>query len=612
MKQIGDSNLYIISENEIEFKNKSARNPRSKCPACKHTREHPNDPSVSWNLPLGVGYCHHCNARFKIDNNPDTFFNSYGRSKPNEQNVDMRQHLLPIEDETIIYLNDRHISEDTARAAGICSRQTWNGVMWIHWVAFPFINEKGKIVNVQYKMADIQQKQFMFEAGAQLIPWNIGCIYEKRGKEPLYVTEGMMDALALMECGFHYVVSVPNGANSKIGCFEKYRNDIEKKFEYIVFAGDTDAKGMELAERFTQYFSHMDICRVEWKEGTSEAKDANEMLILRGIDGVKRCIGNAEMEKSDDITVAGEDFSEIDKLYDGGIPEGLKIGLEGFDELIHFQEGNLLLITGYPGSGKSTFVNYIVSALYHRFGWRTLFFSPEKQPIAYHEAELIEVFTGKKFDKIHMSNEEYIKAKDYIKGNIMFLDEQITSPEQVISLAHRAARCMGVKVLVIDPFVYLDIPAIPGASETQKIAEVLKKLMFATRQLNIFVILVAHPRKPQSDGPVVPSLYEVAGSANFYNFCDAGIIMERLKGSSNVVKITCGKARRPFNGNLGICQLAYDDFCGRYVSCIKHNDEYTFAYRAFDRSSWIRDSNPDVVQESIDFTNTSYIDPGEQ
>ena len=134
MKQIKNSDLFIVSENEIEFKNKSSRNPRSTCPACRESREHPNDPSVSWNLTLGVGYCHHCHARFKIDNNPESFEVNYGRhSNKNEQTQDIRSHLIPIDIDTITYLNDRHISEDTARAAGICSRQTWNGVMWIHW-----------------------------------------------------------------------------------------------------------------------------------------------------------------------------------------------------------------------------------------------------------------------------------------------------------------------------------------------------------------------------------------------------------------------------------------------------------------------------------------------
>lgn len=618
MKRIDNTNLFIIAEKEIAFKNKSSKHPRSICPVCAQNRQHPDDPSVSWDLTLKVGYCHHCNSRFKIDNDPMNFENRYGRKVKNINNgapQDMREHLLPIEPETLSYLECRGISKETAMKAGICSRQTWKGCSWIHWIAFPFYNEKGRVVNVQYKMADLEHKEFMFEPDAQLIPWNIRSIYEDNANEPLYVTEGMMDALALMECGYKCVISVPNGAGSKMSVFDHYRDYIEKKFDYIVFAGDTDERGYELAVNFTKYFSGMDVCRVSWDEADINAKDANEVLMFVGVDAVRRCISAAEMENDNNLKMALSNEAALDNLYHNGIPEGLGIGLEGFDEIVRFQEGNLLLVTGYPGSGKSTFVNYIVMSMYRLYGWKTLFFSPEKQPQEYHEAEMISIITGKSFGCDNMDEVEYVAAKNFLRDKIMFLSEDVSNPNYIISIAHRAVRCMGIKMLVVDPFVYLDLPLVSGASETQKIAEVLKKLMFATRKLNIFVILVAHPRKPSSEGPVEPSLYEVSGSANFYNFCDAGIIMERLKSGNNLVKITCGKARRPFNGSLGSCQLAYDVSCGRYASCIKNGNVFTTEYRGFNRDSWVLCKSPvrDATLPFVDLPSVDeYIDPGEQ
>lgn len=623
MKQISND-LFIISDKEINFRNKTSKKARSACPVCSMERDHPDDPSVAWDLSAGVGYCHHCKARFKIDNNPEFFAENYGKNNHRENEKceinDIRQHLLPMDLDTLNYLNDRGISESVARKAGICSRLTWKGCAWLHWVAFPFFDENGKVVNVQYKFADIQEKRFMFEAGAKMIPWNIRCIFEKKktDDEPLYVTEGMMDALAMMECGYKYVISVPNGAGSRMSVFDRYRKHIEDNFRYIVFAGDTDEKGLELADKFVETFNTMDVCRVSWQLAGCGYKDANEVLMSQGCRKLRDCVGEAEKLSSDDIKLAGDNDEALDKLFINGIPEGLKIGLEGFDDLIHFQSGNLMLVTGYPGSGKSTFVNYIVMCMLRRYQWRTLFFSPEKQPQEYHEAEMISILTGKDFGNKYVLTEEYERAKHFIKGKISFLSEDISDPNYIIALANRAVRCYGIKLLVVDPFIYLDLPIVPGASETQKIAEVLKKLMFATRKLDIFVILVAHPRKPSSDSTYIePSLYEVAGSANFYNFCDSGIIMERLKSGDNLVKITCGKARRPYNGSLGVCQLAYDVTCGRYAPCIQHNGKYSTEYTAFDRTSWVGDNNTDNVQESFNFddnntSNYEYIDPGEQ
>ena len=618
MKRIENSNLYIIAESEIKFKNTSSRHPRSVCPVCSSTRDHPNDTSVAWDATTGVGYCHHCHARFKIDNNPDTFGQhdthrpAADSHAPEQQTVDFRSHLLPLDDISEQYLVSRGISRTTALSAGICSRQMWQGTSWFTYIAFPYFVEN-RIVNVQYKAADLQQKRFFMETGGTLIPWNIRCIYEDLGWEPLYITEGMMDALALLECGCSYVVSVPNGAESKMDSFRKFRDKIKEKFAYIVFAGDTDEQGLKLRERVCHYFSDKDVVCVTWQSGCTMAKDADEMLMKCGKQGVIDSLRASEMKGSDHLEVSGMNESGLEELYRTGIPKGKSIGLPGFDDIVHFEEGNLLLVTGYPGSGKSTLVNYITMRLLAMYRWKTLFFSPEKMPQKYHEAELVSLLSGKSFNNGKLTYEEFDGARNMLRGNAMFIGEEISEVEDIIRLARRAVRVYGIKVIVIDPFVYLSIPAIPGASETQKIAEMLKQLILATRELQIMMILVAHPRKPSGDGPAEPSLYEVAGSANFYNFCDAGIIMDRVKGSSNLVKITCGKARRPFNGTLGECRLAYDITCGRYSACIKDRGAYTTEYRPFDRTPWfdIPDKAPGDLFAS-DALPQEYIDPEEQ
>ena len=622
MKHIENTSLYIISESEIKFKSHNGRRARSVCPVCKYNREHPEDPSVAWDLSSGVGYCHHCKMRFKIDNNPESFGNGREIKQSNviddsrrtdvQRSKDYRTHLLPLDNNAIQYLENRGISAETAIEAGVCSRQVWRGTSWFPYVAFPFFDEN-KIVNVQYKAADLDHKSFFMETGGTLIPWNIRCIDEDKGWEPLYITEGMIDALALIQCGCSYVVSVPNGAECRMECFNKYRERIYRKFAYIVFAGDTDEQGLKLRDRVCEYFSEKDVVCVKWKSGGHVAKDADELLMTGGAAAVTDALRYAELNGGEYLSVSGAGDSGLERLFETGMPTGKGIDLRGFDDIVHFEEGNLLLVTGYPGSGKSTLVNYIVMRLMVMYKWKTLFFSPEKMPQKYHEAELVSLLCGKEFQK-GMTKEEFCNARDRLSGNVVFIDEAVSTVEDIVRLARRSVRVYGIKVLVIDPFVYLSIPAIPGASETQKIAEMLKKLMLATREMHIVTILVAHPRKPSIDGPMEPSLYEVAGSANFYNFCDAGIIMERVKSGDNLVKITCGKARREFNGCLGECQLAYDSTCGRYSPCIKDHGVYTTEYAAFDRNPWF--DMPDRVPGNLfgesEISSGIYTDPGEQ
>ena len=65
------------------------------------------------------------------------------------------------------------------------------------WDALAFTFREGnKVVNIQYKTTS---KQFAMENDCEIIPWNIdACI----GQESIIITEGMMDALALMEIGY--------------------------------------------------------------------------------------------------------------------------------------------------------------------------------------------------------------------------------------------------------------------------------------------------------------------------------------------------------------------------------------------------------------------------
>ena len=580
--------LLIISADELNIKSRNGNHVRSTCPECSATRGNPGDPSLAVDLATGVGYCHHCGTRFKIDDDPLRDVHGSTAVRRNDTDGgDMRRNLLPLDEETTAYLLHRGISADTARRAGVCSRVTFKGGMQMHWAAFPFAEGTG-VVNVQYKLADTQQKQFFFEPGGRLIPWNAQCIARGDGTTPLYITEGMVDALALMECGAEHVVSVPNGANSSMAAFDAYRTAIGSRFSHIVFAGDTDEQGLKLRRAVTEYFSDMDVCAVTWRHGGTTAKDADELLMSCGKDAVRACTERAVTCGDERMVVMGTDNDDIDRLFAQGMPLGNGIGLGGFDDIVHLEPGHMLLITGYPGAGKSSMVNFMVVRLLLMYGWRTVFFSPEKMPAAYHEAELISIIAGQPFDSARITRADFEAAKNILRGNIMHISDEVGELPDIVRLAERAVRLYSARVLVIDPFVYLSMPAVPGSSDTQKIAEMLKEIMLATRRLNIVVILVAHPRKPSAEGtPSTPSLYEVAGSANFYNFCDCGIIMERDMQHKEMVRITCGKARQKFLGQLGTVKVAYDDTCGRYAECLRdRNGAFTNQRAPFDRSFW--------------------------
>ena len=82
---------------------------------------------------------------------------------------------------------------------------------------------------------------------------------------------------------------------------------------------------------------------------------------------------------------------------------------------------------------------------------------------------------------------------------------------------------------MIDPYNRLENEQ-GQRNETQYVSEVLDKLQNFAQRHDVLVILMAHPTKltKNKDGIYeAPSLYDISGSANFYNKADFGIVVHR-------------------------------------------------------------------------------------
>ena len=78
---------------------------------------------------------------------------------------------------------------------------------------------------------------------------------------------------------------------------------------------------------------------------------------------------------------------------------------------------------------------------------------------------------------------------------------------------------------------------------------------------------MAHPTKMQKnkDGePEIPSLYDISGSANFYNKADFGIVVHRNR-LDNTVEVYVKKVKFRHLGECGTALFKYNLNNGRYV-----------------------------------------------
>jgi len=248
-------------------------------------------------------------------------------------------------------------------------------------------------------------------------------------------------------------------------------------------------------------------------------------------------------------------------------------------------------------SGKSEFVDYLITKLNLIHGWKVGIFSPENYPLKFHYSKLHEKLSGSKFDKNNSAS--FDTVYEHINNNFYYiLNEEDMSVTNVLEGAKYLIKQKGIKVLVVDPYNKLEHDQKSGQSETQYISKFLDVLGNFARFNNILIFLVAHPRK--MDQGRVPTLYDISGSANFYNKTDYGFTVHRITDvesnlMKNQVQIHWQKIKFKHLGGQGISEMNYNYNNGRFETI--NNDIHSW-----DNSNWLLNKEETPQQAIIDST----------
>jgi twinkle protein len=122
------------------------------------------------------------------------------------------------------------------------------------------------------------------------------------------------------------------------------------------------------------------------------------------------------------------------------------------------------------------------------------------------------------------------------------------------------------------------------------------------REMDICVLLVAHPRKPSFDsrGQLIPiTMFDIFGSSDFNNKCDVGIVLEREK-EDNVLLVKVEKMRfDPMLGSGGIVPLHYDTASGRYGNAVYDTLQAKYMKFEISNDTWLPGLGGE--QQSLEF-----------
>lgn len=270
---------------------------------------------------------------------------------------------------------------------------------------------------------------------------------------------------------------------------------------------------------------------------------------------------------------------EVLRLYHDGPPKGASTGWPGLDQLYRVMPGEVTVVSGVPGSGKSNVLDAMLVNIAASLGWRFAYVSPENYPISQHMGFLAEKKTKRPYGAgptERMSPVELAEALGWIEEHFTWLtpeDEPALLPRSILTILSLAGNVHSVRPLsglVIDPWNEMEQFRKLHQSETEYVSEVMSKIRDFARKTRIHVWIVVHPAKLErgKDGRYpVPSLYDLSGSANWRNKADNGIVVWRdLQDRDRPeVDIHVQKVRFRHTGTRGVTTLRYDRVTATYT-----------------------------------------------
>jgi len=493
----------------------------------------------------------------------------------------------------------RGISEETLRVTGVYSgRHHQNGDSFTvlpdpegQIAVYPYLQGTEE-VNAKYRAAG---KRFYQKPNGIKCFWNANVLSDPGFKEvSLVITEGEMDALSVIEAGYPYVVSVPDGAPPPVvGILEEDIDpEHDTKFGYIfhhwkqlqvvrkiIIAADGDDPGRRLAEELVRRLGRVRCLFIDYPQG---CKDLNDVLLKHKSEGVINVLKNAKPYAVSGVYTFSGLPAEPDLVP-------MSTGWGRLDAFLRPFFPAFMVVTGVAGSGKSTWVNQLVAqmSILHGVGVAIASFEMRIKPF------ISEVLLNTHKECGNPTE----TAEDWLERSIVFIAPEPggeptddgrklggygANPygnfdiDWLLDKAETAVIRYGTRILVIDPWNEIEHAMRRMENHSEYIGRTIRALKRFAQKFDVLVILVAHPSKGGAEKGKVKStrknsygeyeeihtneitLYDISDSANFANKSDFGVVIHRIEGS-NQTNVIIRKVRyQTLTGMPGMVPLTYD------------------------------------------------------
>lgn len=460
---------------------------------------------------------------------------------------------MTISDGMLSVLEARGIDIEVASRLGLSSVKRGDGEALV----IPF-TRNGDVVRRKYRRFDVVEggkaPKWSQDPGGVKLAYNEDCLRDQAlfGK-PLIITEGELDAVAAIQSGFAKTISVPDGAPPP-GDRDMAELEGAKKYDWvfdqialfhkeqvpeIIIASDGDANGAAMLQDLSVIFGRyrckfLTYPKSRKDRGRDRCKDLNEVLEDYGAKGVVETLARAQW-----LAVPGVfKMSELPPLPNMAIYEPRH---ELFRENFKVRLGDFSVVTGTPGFGKTTFVNDVMCGVAYDNNLKIAWASFEQEPQRDHRRALRAWLNGRP-EHTQDHNELHVADKWIDAAHVFIVpsEDEDASLEWLLERMEIAVVRHHVSIIVLDPWNEIEHSRRQSETETEYIGRAIRSLKRFAKAFRVHITVVAHPTKSTKDGDgnyKMPTLYDISGSANWYNKADLGVIVHRENEDHTLIKV---------------------------------------------------------------------------
>ena len=473
----------------------------------------------------GATYAEACKKLFELAERPYSFGELGVKTKRHYR----YPHEVPCTDKSKVYayFEQRKISRETLDALDV--RQDSEGN-----VVFNYYDTNDVLTMVKYKPSHkVQhgQAKCWCQQNSDTAPllFNMNRI---NVNSPLLICEGEPDCLSAIEAGFKNAVSVPLGS-SNLHWIDENLEWLDQ-FESIIICADNDDAGVKMQKECVPRLGSwrtkvVDIPAIPIGNTGRVTKDLNEILYVCGKDKVLELI----LDAKDSPVPSVADLSDVEPTEYEDV-DGVTTGLKAIDdELMRLFFGTLTIVSGQPGSGKSSLLTQLAcNSLDNDIG--TWLFSGEL-PNGVEKSWFNYIFAGPRniTDAISRRGNPYKKISTTTLAEInktykgrwhIYRDDYDNTLDKLIASMTDTVRKYGARCLILDNFMCIDTET--SEEELRSQTDTIKKLIEFAKKYQVAVILVCHPRKMDAGTNV--GIYDIAGTSNIVNLAHRTIGLRRV------------------------------------------------------------------------------------